>query len=68
MMGTHKYRVGQTVRFVKESRSGGLAGNPSGNFRVVRLLPDYLGTNQYRIESTSDGHERVVGEGEIALQ
>lgn len=67
-MDTHRYRVGQKVRFVKASRGSGLGGRPDGSFDIVRLLPEYYGTYQYRVKSTSDGHERVVGEGEIALQ
>lgn len=67
-MDTHRYRVGQTVRFVKVSRSSGLGGTPAGSFRVVGLLPDYHGNYQYRVQSTSDGHQRVVVESEIALQ
>ena len=67
-MDPHRYRVGQTVRFIKTSRSSGVGPAPAGNFRVVRLLPDYQGNNQYRVESTSDGHQRVVIESEIALQ
>ena len=67
-MDLHRYRVGQTVRFVKASRGTGTSNAPQGSFSVVRLLPEYLGNNQYRLKSTSDGHERVVGEGEIALQ
>jgi hypothetical protein len=67
-MDLHRYQVGQTVRFIKASRSASIGNTPHGSFRVVRLLPEYLGNNQYRVKSTSDGHERVVGEGEIALQ
>jgi hypothetical protein len=67
-MDTHRYEVGQTVRFIKASRGMGVAGASGDNFRVVRLLPEYQGNNQYRVKSTSDGHERVVGEGEISLR
>jgi hypothetical protein len=67
-MDAHRYRVGQTVRFIKASRNSGLGGTPGGNFRVVGLLPDYQGNNQYRLQSISDGHQRVVVESEIALQ
>jgi hypothetical protein len=66
-MDTHRYQVGQTVRFVKSSYGLGLGGTSGDDFRVVRLLPEYQGNNQYRVQSTKDGHERVVGEGEIAL-
>ncbi len=67
-MDAHRYRVGQTVRFVKASRNSGIGGTPGGNFRVVSLLPEYLGNYQYRLQSVSDGHERVVVENEISLQ
>jgi hypothetical protein len=67
-MDPHRYCVGQTVRFIKVSQISSRGGTPSGNFRVVSLLPDYQGNNQYRIESTSDSHQRVVVETEIALQ
>lgn len=67
-MDSHRYQVGQTVRFIKASRGVGLGRTSSDYFRVVRLLPEYQGNNQYRVKSTSDGHERVVGEGEIALR
>lgn len=66
-METHRYRVGQTVRFAGSSASRLIGERPSGNFRVVRLLPEYEGANQYRIESTSDGHQRVVVENELIL-
>lgn len=67
-MNQHRFRIGQTVRFNKVPQSSRLGGTPDGSFRVVRLLPDYLGHNQYRVESTSDGHQRVVTEAEIVLQ
>lgn len=67
-MPTHRYHVGQTVRFIKTGRSNAFGGTPSGNFRVVRLLPDHKGDNQYRVESISDSHQRVAIESEIAPQ
>ncbi len=64
-LDTHRFRLGDTVRFVKVSRSSpGHA--PQGNFRIVGLLPEYLGVYQYRVQSVSDGHQRVVTEPEIA--
>lgn len=66
-METHRYRVGQTVRFAGSSESRLIGERPKGNFRVVRLLPEYEGANQYRVESTSDGHQRVVMENELIL-
>ena len=66
-MDAHRYRVGQTVHFVKSSRIG-IGAAPGGNFRVVGLLPEYHGNFQYRVKSTNDGHERIVTEGEIVLR
>ncbi|MCG8543602.1 MAG: hypothetical protein MJE12_05265 [Alphaproteobacteria bacterium] len=66
-MDDHRYRVGETVRFVKVSL-GSIGGLPAGDFRIVGLLPIYHGQNQYRIQSESDGHQRVVVESEIALR
>lgn len=64
-MDAHTYRVGQAVRFVKTNSARMIGGTPAGSFRVVRLLPASQGTNQYRIESTSDRQNRVVLESEI---
>lgn len=66
-MDPHQYRVGQTVRFSKNTRGIDLGAAPTGNFRVVGLLPDTQGRNQYRVESVHDGHQRVAVESEIAL-
>ena len=66
-MNAHKYRFGQTVRFVKTSSSRLFGGTPTGIFRVVRLLPSYQGLNQYRVESFGDNHNRVVAESEIVV-
>jgi len=65
-MDPHMYRVGQTVRFNKNIRGIAFGVAPTGNFRVISLLPDTQGRNQYRLQSTSDGHQRVALETEIA--
>jgi hypothetical protein len=67
-MDQHRYRVGQTVKFVRSAHSNVFGGSPPGNFRIVRLLPEYKGDNQYRVESISDSHQRVAIESEIAAQ
>ena len=67
-MDPHRYRVGQTVKFVRTANSNVFGGAPPGNFRIVRLLPDYKGDNQYRVESITDNHQRVAIESEIAVQ
>jgi hypothetical protein len=61
MISTHKFKAGQTVA-VAPRRYNPLIG---GRFTVVRILPTERGSNQYRIRSVADGHERVVMEGEI---
>ncbi len=57
----HKYKSGQTVRVVPRSYEAA----PQGSFRIVRTLPTEHGIRQYRIQSTVDGHERVVSEAEL---
>ena len=65
-MDSHMYRVGQTVRFNKINRGLALGVTPAGIFRVVSLLPETQGRNQYRLESTQDLHQRVAVETEIS--
>jgi hypothetical protein len=62
-MALHKFKPGQTVSILGGRRQG---APPSGRFEVVRLLPETAGTNQYRVRSKADGHERVVTESELA--
>lgn len=64
-METHKYGVGETVRFIQAARAG-IPKSPSGAFRIIGLLPGYQGRKQYRLESTSDGHQRVAVEFELS--
>ena len=67
-MDPHMFRVGQTVRFNKNTRGIASGVAPTGHFRVIGLLPETQGRNQYRVESTLDGHQRVAVETEIAVQ
>jgi hypothetical protein len=60
-MTIHKFEAGQSVTVI----TGRSKTSPNGLFKIVRLLPQERGINQYRIKSTTDGHERVVMEGEI---
>jgi len=62
-MAAHKFKTGQTVQLVPS----GYIGNARGSFTVVCTLPEEHGICQYRIRSTTDGHERVVTEGEVTL-
>ena len=63
-MATHKFAVGQTVKFSpprdqEPATKGGL-------FKIVRLLPEAGGVLQYRVKSEIGGHERVVREDRLA--
>lgn len=60
---THKFTVGQTVRFSPGVQSPATA---RGRYTIVRLLPAEANDHQYRIKSTLDGHERVVKESQLS--
>ncbi|MEQ9643691.1 MAG: hypothetical protein RIM84_26975 [Alphaproteobacteria bacterium] len=66
-MDSHRFGVGETVRFLQVTRIG-TPKSPHGPFRVIGLLPAYQGSRQYRLESSSDGHQRVAVEFELAEQ
>lgn len=61
-MESHKFKLGQLVSIVGGRRQGAM---PGGRFEIVRLLPETGGSNQYRVRSKHDGHERVVLESEL---
>ena len=61
-MATHKFAVGQTVRF---SPDRGQEHAKGGLFKIVRLLPEAENVLQYRVKSETDGHERVVREDQL---
>ena len=62
-MATHKFAVGQAVRFWPDRDQEHLKG---GLFKIVRLLPEAENALQYRVKSETDGHERVVREDRLA--
>ena len=62
MPAAHKFKAGQTVMSVKSANSL----IPLGRYRIVRPLPTDGVSNQYRIKSVLDGHERVVRESDLA--
>ena len=62
-MATHKFAVGQTVRF---SPDPGQEHAKGGLFKIVRLLLEAENVRQYRVKSETDGHERVVREDRLA--
>jgi hypothetical protein len=51
------------VIFAPNNLVGELRG---GTFTVVTPLPEERGVWQYRIESITDGHERVVFENDLS--
>jgi hypothetical protein len=61
-MASHKFAVGQTLRF---SPSLGEDSRRKGRYKVVRQLPEAGNAFQYRIKSETDGHERVVREDQV---
>jgi len=64
-MATHRFAVGQAVRF---SPDGGQEQEHTRGalFKIVRLPPEAGNMLQYRVKSETDGHERVVREDQLA--
>lgn len=61
MTAVYKFKVGQKVTIATQHREPKIGGT----FTIVRTLPDQHGSNQYRVKSAIDGHERVVMEVQI---
>ena len=59
---SHKYKVGQSVRYTSNAMRR-LGANSS--FKIVTLLPPEGDHQQYRIKSASESHERVAKENEL---
>jgi hypothetical protein len=57
-MPSHKFSVGQKVRFYPDA---GQSGNRDEILIVVRLLPEAEGLLQYHVQSEADGHARWFG-------
>lgn len=57
-MQPHKFNVGARVQYMPPLNGQSLPGD----FTIERQLPPDGEGNQYRIESRSDGHRRVVHE------
>lgn len=56
----HQFRCGQTVRLRRRG-----ANAASGEYTIVRQLPDEGDELQYRIKSVREPHERVAKESEL---
>jgi hypothetical protein len=61
-MVSHKYAVGDRVRFVGGRFDGDV---PDGTYTIVRRLPVEANICQYRVKHAQDGHERVMRESQI---
>jgi hypothetical protein len=58
---TPQFRIGQTVLLCRASYR-----LPSvGDFKIVRVLPDEGGQQQFRIKSDPETYERVVKESDL---
>jgi hypothetical protein len=58
---TSLFQPGQTVRLSLR----GLRASTTGEFQIVKRLPDDGGEQRYRIESVYEPHERVARESEL---
>tara|TARA_R110000824_G_scaffold366730_2_gene555610 strand:+ start:138943 stop:139164 length:222 start_codon:yes stop_codon:yes gene_type:complete len=61
-MNGHKYKVGEMVEF---HPGGSYLAKTRGQYEVLRLLPAEGDGYQYRVKNLTDGHERIVHEGQI---
>ena len=63
-MATHRFAVGQEVRFSPDRRQE-QEHTRGALFKIVRLLPEAGNMLQYRVKSETDGHERAVQEDQL---
>ena len=61
-MQDRKFKVGQTVRFIRKNIPAHIAG---GVYQVTRAMPFDGIEVSYRIKAGHETHERAVREGEI---
>ena len=61
-MESRKFKLGQSVEFTTSD----LRPKPLGQFKVVRVMPNERGIQQYRVKSTTDGHERMAMESDLS--
>ena len=64
-MATHRFVVGQAVRFSPD-RGQEQELTRGALFKIVRLLPEAGSGPQYRVKNETDGQERVVQEDQLA--
>jgi hypothetical protein len=61
-MATHKFKVGESVRLSAPAINRGVAGI----YRVVALLPEERGDNQYRLENSGRSQHRIARESQLS--
>jgi hypothetical protein len=61
--GTHKFTVGQKVRFVGAAI---FERNDTGHYKIIAHLPDENGDWQYRIQRIDLSRERIARESQLA--
>lgn len=61
-MQKHRFEVGETVEF---TAGGSYPPAARGLYTVLRQLPAEGDGYQYRVKNLSDGHERMVREGQL---
>lgn len=62
MLKSHKYSIGQTVRYIAGPYS---RASNSEMFKIVRLMPLDGDEHQYRIKSVDEAFERVAKESQL---
>lgn len=62
MLKSHKFTVGQTVRYIASPLNRATA---DGSFKVMKLLPPDGDEHQYRIKNTEEAFERVARESQL---
>jgi hypothetical protein len=61
--GEHKFQAGERVKLVANVTNRDAAG---GGYVVTKQLPERNGEFEYRIKNTSQPHERVARESDLA--
>ena len=69
-MREHRYALGQHVRYAEDGSRGRYWPDNSdpasvGGYKIIYRLPADHCEPQYQIHSAEEGHDRIVGEGQI---
>ena len=56
------FRAGQTVRIRRRRPNESAA---TGEYKIIRQVPESAGEVQYRVKSVREPHERVVNESDL---